>query len=310
MPLAAADMPQERIVVAQDGSGDYTSIQEAVYAIRDYTPMPVTVFIKNGVYNEKLIIPSWKCDITLCGESAENTIITYDDFANKEIVYFGDSIAKMGTFRTHTLLVAGHRITLENLTIENRAGRVGQAVALHTEGDCIVVRNCRLKGNQDTVFTGDEKSRVYFEACYIDGTTDFIFGPATCWFENCEIHSKQNSFVTAASTPKENPFGYVFRNCRLTAGEGVTKVYLGRPWRAYAAVAYIECELGGHIRGEGWENWRNPDNEKTARYSEYECYGDGAATGKRVKWSRQLTKKDIKNYTRENVLGGNWWKKR
>ena len=205
--LSAAQKPKQLLIVAQDGTGDYTTIQEAIYAIRDYTPIPITVFIKNGIYKEKLIIPTWKCDITLIGENADSTIITYDDYAGKEMVYFGDSIAKMGTFRTHTMLVAGHRITLENLTIENTAGRVGQAVALHTEGDQIVVRNCRLKGNQDTLFTGDEKSRVYFEDCYIVGTTDFIFGPAICWFENCQIHSKQNSYVTAGSTARENPFG-------------------------------------------------------------------------------------------------------
>ena len=256
--LSAAEKPKQLLIVAQDGSGDYTTIQEAIYAIRDYTPVPITVFIKNGVYNEKLIIPSWKCDITLEGENADSTIISYGDYAGKELIYFGDSIAKMGTFRSHTVLAAGHRITLENLTIENTAGRVGQAVALHTEGDQIIVRNCRLKGNQDTVFTGNEKSRVYFENCYIDGTTDFIFGPATCWFENCEIFSKQNSYITAASSAQENPFGYVFHNCRLAAADNVTKVYLGRPWRAYAAVTFIKCDLGRQIRPEGWENWRNP----------------------------------------------------
>ncbi len=305
--VSAAQKPKQLLIVAQDGTGDYTTIQEAIYAIRDYTPVPITVYIKNGIYKEKLIIPTWKCDITLIGENADSTIITYNDYAGKDIIYFGDSIAKMGTFRTHTMLVAGHRITLENLTIENTAGRVGQAVALHTEGDQIVVRNCRLKGNQDTLFTGDEKSRVYFEDCYIDGTTDFIFGPAICWFENCQIHSKQNSYVTAASTAQDNTFGYVFHNCQLTAADGVNKVYLGRPWRAYAAVVFIDCELGSHIRSKGWENWRNPENEKTARYAEYHNYGAGAATDKRVDWCRQLSKKEARKYTRENVLGTGWW---
>ena len=164
-----------------------------------------------------------------------------------------------------------------------------------------------MKGNQDTVFTGNEKSRVYFENCYIEGTTDFIFGPATCWFENCEIFSKQNYYITAASSAQENPFGYVFHNCRLAAADNVTKVYLGRPWRAYAAVTFIKCDLGRQIRPEGWENWRNPENEKTARYSEYKNHGEGASTEKRVSWSRQLSKKEAKQYTRENVLGGNWW---
>ncbi len=308
--LSAAPQPKLLLIVAQDGSGDYTTIQEAVYAIRDYTPIPITIFVKKGTYDEKLIIPAWKCDITIQGECADSTIITHGDFAGKDIIYFGDSIAKMGTFRTHTMLVAGHRITLENLTIENNAGRVGQAVALHTEGDQIIVRNCKLKGNQDTLFTGDEKSHVYFENCYIDGTTDFIFGPATCWLENCHIHCKQNSYITAASSAQNNPFGYVFHKCTLTADKNVTKVYLGRPWRAYAAVTFIKCNLGKHIRPEGWENWRNPENEKTARYNEYQNYGEGAGIDKRVNWCRQLSKKESKKYTRENVLGGNWWQEK
>ena len=303
--LSAAEKPKQLLIVAQDGSGDYTTIQEAIYAIRDYTPVPITVFIKNGVYNEKLIIPSWKCDITLEGENADSTIISYGDYAGKELIYFGDSIAKMGTFRSHTVLAAGHRITLENPTIENTAGRVGQAVALHTEGDQIIVRNCRLKGNQDTVFTGNEKSRVYFENCYIDGTTDFIFGPATCWFENCEIFSKQNSYITAAATPENVTYGYVFNKCRLTADDGVEKVYLGRPWRPYAAVLFTKCEMGKHIRPEGWHNWGKATNEKTARYCEYKNKGEGSNTQGRVAWSHQLNRKEASRYSIKQVLGGN-----
>lgn len=299
--------PKTPLIVSQDGSGDFKTIQEAVYAIRDYTPVPITIKVKKGVYHEKLIIPSWKCDITITGEDEKNTIITWDDFAKKTIVYFGDSIAEMGTFRSHTVLVAGSRITLENLTIENTAGRVGQAVALHTEGNQIIVRRCRLLGNQDTLFTGNEESHVYFDECYIDGTTDFIFGPATCWFESCRIHSKTDSYITAASTSKERRFGYVFNNCDLTADDGVTKVYLGRPWRAYAAVVFMNCRLGKQIRPEGWENWRNPDNEKTARYAEFNCTGEGADIANRVKWCNQLNKSEAAYYTRDTVLAGSWW---
>ena len=300
-----APEPKTPLIVAQDGSGDFKTIQEAVYAVRDYTPVPITIKVKKGVYHEKLIIPSWKCDITISGESEENTVITWDDFAKKPLVYFGDSIAEMGTFRTHTVLVAGNRVTLENLTIENTAGRVGQAVALHTEGNQIIVRRCRLLGNQDTLFTGNEESHVYFDECYIDGTTDFIFGPATCWFESCRIHSKTDSYITA----KDRRFGYVFNDCDLTSDDGATKVYLGRPWRAYAAVVFMNCRLGKHIRPEGWENWRNPDNEKTARYAEYNCTGAGASTAGRVKWCSRLNESEAAYYTRDNVLAGTWWKR-
>lgn len=302
-----APQPETTLTVAQDGSGDFKTVQEAVYAVRDYTPVPITIKVKNGVYREKVIIPSWKCDITIQGESEDKTIISWDDYAGKSIVFYGDSIRKMGTFRTHTMLVAGNNITLENLTIENTAGRVGQAVALHTEGDRIIVRRCRLLGNQDTLYTGNENSHVYFSECYIDGTTDYIFGPAVCWFESCKIHSKTNSYITAASTSRDHRFGYVFNDCDITVGNDVTKLYLGRPWRAYAAVVFMNCRLPKEIRAEGWDNWRNPDNEKTARFAEYNCTGEGADTSGRVSWCRQLTPSEADYYTRDNVLAGTWW---
>lgn len=289
MSAFAAPEPKTPLIVAQDGSGDFTTIQEAVYAVRDYTPVPITIKVRNGVYREKLVIPSWKCDITIEGENPDSTIITWGDYANAPLNFYGQQIEKMGTFRSHTVLVGGNRITLENLTIENTAGRVGQAVALHTEGTDIKVVKCRLLGNQDTLFTGNEESYVAFDHCYIEGTTDYIFGPASCWFEECDIHSKSDSYITAASTSAVRPYGYIFHHCRITADEVVTKLYLGRPWRAYASVVFMECELDAPICPAGWDNWRDPANEKTARYSEYRCTGKGADRSGRVAWARVLT---------------------
>ena len=230
-----ADTAYPVIVVAQDGSGDFITIQDAINSVRDFTPVPRVIHIKKGIYYEKVEIPSWKCDITLKGDGLEETLIYYDDYA---------SLRRMGTFRTYTLQIRGNRVTLENLTVENRAGRVGQAVALHVEGDCVAVRNCRLLGNQDTLFTGNENSRQYYDRCYIEGTTDYIFGPATCWFDHCILHSKSDSYITAASTPENHKNGYVFYKCNLTAAEGVVNVYLGRPWRPYASVVFLECRMG------------------------------------------------------------------
>ena len=232
-------------------------------------------------------------NVDFIGESVENTIITYDDHAN---------INKMGTFRTYTVKVQGNNITFKNLTIENNAARLGQAVALHTEGDKLVFINCRLLGNQDTIYTGAARTRLYFVDCYIEGTTDFIFGPSTALFENCEIRSKTNSYVTAASTPEDIAVGYVFKNCKLTANPGVDKVYLGRPWRPYAATVFINCEMGKHIRPEGWHNWGKEENEKTARYAEYNSTGEGAAAAGRVKWAKQLTKKEAAQYDDLNYI--------
>ena len=284
-----ADTAYPVIVVAQDGSGDFITIQDAINSVRDFTPVPRVIHIKKGIYYEKVEIPSWKCDITLKGDGPEETLIYYDDYA---------SLRRMGTFRTYTLQIRGNRVTLENLTVENRAGRVGQAVALHVEGDCVAVRNCRLLGNQDTLFTGNENSRQYYDRCYIEGTTDYIFGPATCWFDHCILHSKSDSYITAASTPENHKNGYVFYKCNLTAAEGVVNVYLGRPWRPYASVVFLECRMGKHIRPEGWHNWRNAANEKTARYAEYASAGEGADPESRVSWSSQLDEDDVFIYSR------------
>ena len=295
-----ADTAYPVIVVAQDGSGDFITIQDAINSVRDFTPVPRVIHMKKGIYYEKVEIPSWKCDITLKGDGPEETLIYYDDYA---------SLRRMGTFRTYTLQIRGNRVTLENLTVENRAGRVGQAVALHVEGDCVAVRNCRLLGNQDTLFTGNENSRQYYDRCYIEGTTDYIFGPATCWFDHCILHSKSDSYITAASTPENHKNGYVFYKCNLTAAEGVVNVYLGRPWRPYASVVFLECRMGKHIRPEGWHNWRNAANEKTARYAEYASAGEGADPESRVSWSSQLDEDDVSLYIPESVLEGDWFRK-
>lgn len=291
---------QDTIIVARDGTGKYRTIQEAVEAVRAFMDYTVTIYIKKGTYKEKLVIPSWVKNVQLVGEDAANTIITYDDHAN---------IHQMGTFRTYTVKVEGNDITFKDLTIENNAAPLGQAVALHTEGDRLMFVNCRLLGNQDTVYTGGENTRLLFTNCYIEGTTDFIFGPSTALFEHCVLHSKRDSYITAASTPKEVEYGYVFKNCKLTADPKVKKVYLGRPWRPYAATAFINCEFGSHIRSEGWHNWRNPENEKTARYAEFGNTGEGAQTAGRMKWAKQLTNKEALQYTPQNIFEecGNWY---
>ena len=290
---------QDTIVVSRDGTGNFRTLQEAIESARAFMDYTVTIYVKNGVYKEKVIVPSWVENIDIIGEDRDKTIITYDDHAN---------INKMGTFRTYTVKVEGSDITFKNLTIENNAAQLGQAVALHTEGDRLKFINCRILGNQDTIYTGAKFTRLYFKDCYIDGTTDFIFGPSTALFEDCIIHSKRNSYVTAASTPKEAKYGYVFKHCKLTAEPGVDKVYLGRPWRPYAYTLFIECELGKHIVLAGWHNWGKQSNEETARYMEYKNTGEGANASERVAWSKQLTKKEAEAVTVDAIFRtqSNW----
>ena len=286
------------ITVAQDGSGDFTSIQEAIDASKAFPDQRITISIKNGIYKEKVKVHAWNNRLTLKGESAEKTIITYDD-------YFGKiNRGRNSTFHTYTLLVDADDFIAENLTIENSSGPVGQAVALHVEGDRCEFRNCRILGHQDTVYAAGEKSRHYFVNCYIEGTTDFIFGASTALFDNCVLNSKSNSYITAASTTKGKQFGFVFRNCKLTADKGVDKVYLGRPWRNYAKVVFIGCEMGVQILPEGWNNWRKTEAEKTTFYAEYNCSGPGYQPEQRAAWAHQLSKKQAKKYTPEKILSG------
>lgn len=291
---------QYDFVVAADGSGNCKTIQEAVNSCRDYAERQYVIFVKNGVYNEKLLIPTWKTHVTIIGQDVDSTIITFNDYSGK----IDGSGKKLSTFTSFTCMVAGNNIVMENITFVNSAGRVGQAVALHVEGDRCEFRNCKLIGNQDTLFASGEDSRQYYFHCTIEGTTDFIFGAATAVFENCTIVSKVNSYITAASTPPLQRYGFVFLHSRLLSDSVGRKVYLGRPWRLYAYTAFVNCEMGEHIRPEGWHNWSKPEAETTARYYEYNSTGPGANPAARVSWSHQLTKEEASALTVNRILGG------
>ncbi|HEY4148331.1 MAG TPA: pectinesterase family protein [Chitinophagaceae bacterium] len=292
----------QTIVVAKDGSGKYKTVQAAFDAVPLHNTKNITIFIRSGVYKEKLHLDSTKDLVTLLGEDRFTTILTWDDHPGR-LSASGDSINTRSSYSC--IIHAGH-FSAENITFQNDAGfTAGQAVALEADGDQLKFTDCRFIGNQDILFTNSPTSRQYYKDCYIEGTTDFIFGSATVWFEQCHIHSKKNSHVTAASTPQDHPFGYVFHDCVLTGDTSIHSASLGRPWRPYACVAYIHCWLGPHIRPDGWANWNNTDAYKTARYAEYQSYGPGANAAARVPWSKQLSEEDEKKYTFQNVFG-NW----
>lgn len=294
----------DTLFVAQDGSSEFHSVQDAIEVCRAFMEYKKVIFIKKGIYKEKVVIPSWLTNIELVGEDRDQTIITWADHANMPIP---GTQQKMGTFRTYTLKIEGTNITLRNLTIENCAPRKGQAVTLHTEGTRLAFVNCRFLGNQDTIYTGMPYTMLYFKDCYIEGTTDFIFGPSTAWFETCEIYSKINSYITAASTPQDVEYGYVFNQCHLTAADSVSKVYLGRPWRAYAYTLFKGCEMDNHIVSSGWQNWpdyHDPAKEGTVRYLEYNSRGKGANKSERVSWSRQLTTGEADKITPSTIFKG------
>jgi pectinesterase len=281
--------------VAKDGTGDFKTIQEAVNAVRDWSEVQIPIYIKKGLYKEKLVIPAQKPRISLIGEDKDHTIITFDDHSGKN---------GTNTYTSYSVLVEGNDFKAESITFENSAGAVGQAVALHIVADRAIIKNCKILGNQDTLFPANDTSRQYFVDCYIEGTTDFIFGAATAVFENCHIHSKKNSYITAASTTPAQAFGFVFLNCKLTADTSAEKVYLGRPWRPYAKTVFINTNMAKHIMPEGWHVWNNNENHLKTFYAEYGSYGPGFVKDSRVSWSKQLTKKEASQYTLKNIFKG------
>lgn len=291
-------------VVANDGSGTYRTVQEAINAVPDFRKAITTIFIKNGVYKEKLTLPTSKSFVTLVGESVEKTLITYDDYASKKNL-FGEEI---GTTGSSGFFVFGNDFTAKNITFENSSGPVGQAVAVRVDGDRVYFENCRFIASQDTLYPHGANSRQYYKNCYIEGTTDFIFGWSTAVFEDCKIFSKQGgSYITAASTQENTAYGFVFIRCQLTSDAPDHSVYLGRPWRSYAQTVFINCELGAHIKKEGWHNWNKPEAEKTSFYAEYGSKGRGAKDlAERVTWSHQLSPTDLDHYELSTIFDG--WK--
>jgi pectinesterase len=285
------------MVVSTDGTGDFIRIQDAIDATKAFPDKRITIFIKNGVYREKVRVPSWNNMLSIIGEDAKKTIIVWDDYFDKI------NRGRNSTFFTYTFKVEADDFYAENLTIENSAGPVGQAVALHVEGNRCAFKNCRILGNQDTAYLDGENSNQLFIDCIIEGTTDFIFGSATAVFSNCKIISRNDSYITAASTNEGKPFGFVFMNCKLSALEEVQSVYLGRPWRPYAKTVFMHCDLGKHIHPEGWKEWSNVGNESATFYAEYKNTGEGSKTENRVSWSHQLSDAVAANYTPVNILG-------
>jgi pectinesterase len=243
-----------------------------------------------------ITVPADKPYLRFVGDDADKTILTYDNFADMP----GPDGKKLGTRNTATVYLKADNFSAEKITFENTHGLGSQALAASITGDCCAFRQCRFLGWQDTLLI--DSGRQYFENCYINGHVDFIFGASTAYFKNGFIHCLGKGYITAASTPQDHPFGYVFDHCQIT-GAGSSLTYLGRPWRPYGNVIYLNCDMSDVIRPEGWNNWRNVENEKTARYAEYNTTGGDANATARAPWSRQLTADEAAAITPAAVLG-------
>jgi pectinesterase len=303
---------EKSFTVAADGTGDFKTVQEAIVAVPDNPHDTFTIHIKPGTYSGPFIIPKTKPHLTLMGNDAATTILTWSHNVR-------DPMPPGGYGFNPGMLVRADNFQAYRLTIENTSGDHGQALALRVDGDRDLFASCRITGWQDTLMINS--GRDYFQDCYIAGRVDFIYGSATAWFQHCELHSRNGGHVTAASTPKEHPFGFVFSDCTLTGdalpwdpattnpattmkAKVTPSADLGRPWRADASVTFLNCFMGDHIKPAGWNNWGKVSNETTARYSEYRSRGPGAAVGKRVFWSRQLTDEEVAKMPLSIVVGG------
>src|SRR5262245_3282414 len=286
-------------VVAADGSGDYATIQDAIDAVPQSTSSSNrwVILVKPGIYHERTYIQREKRFVSLVGTDPSTVVISYGLYASMN----GPDGKPIGTFRTPTVQVDADDFSAENITFENSAGPVGQALAIRVDGDRDVFRNCRFIGWQDTVLLN--RGRQYIEDSLITGDVDFIFGGATAWFERCRIFCRRDGYVTAASTPSEAPHGFVFANGSITGAPGA-RSYLGRPWRDYAQVTFLNTMMADVVRPAGWHNWDRPDREQTARYREYGSRGEGGAIAARQPWARTLSADDARAITVASVLGG------
>lgn len=300
--LVFASCVSSKWTVGQEGHARFKTLQAAIDAVPAGNDKRIVIKIKPGIYNEVVTVDARKNFITLEGSNRSNTIIRFNNHAGT-LLSNGDTI---NTWTSATMFVYGNDFIAKHITFANDAGfKAGQAVAVRVDGNRAVFYDCAMTGYQDVLFVSGNGVKQYFNNCYIEGTTDFIFGAATALFDSCHIHSKKNSHVTAASTNSIIPFGLVFRNCILTADSGINKVSLGRPWSPTASVTYLHCQLGSHIVPEGWNNWKNPANEKTARFAEYMSTGPGANASARANWSRQLSETEAARYNMETIFG-NW----
>ncbi len=282
-----------KVVVAADGTGDFKTIQMAIDHAPPYGENRLIIEIRPGTYHERVVVPQDRPRVTFLGSDAAHTVIAYDEGAS----------AVGGTFFSSIVDVQGSDFETANITFENTHGPGTQAVALMIHSDRAVFEKCRFLGWQDTLYAAS--GRQYYRDCFIEGHVDFIFGNAAAVFENCEIHSRGQGYITAQSrvTPDADT-GFVFIHCKITGENTAKGVFLGRPWRPYARVVYIDCWLGEHIRPEGWNNWGKASNEKTAWFGEYNCTGPGAKQDQRVAWAHKLTKKEAARFEPDVFLAG------
>ncbi|XP_010464272.1 PREDICTED: probable pectinesterase/pectinesterase inhibitor 23 [Camelina sativa] len=310
--MAAGPGPvKANAVVAQDGSGQFKTINDALNAIPKGNTVPFVIHIKQGIYKEKVMVTRKMPYVTFIGDGQTKTVIT----GNQNY-----GIGKVKTFQTAPLIVEGDHFTMKNIGVENTAGpEGGQAVALRVSADYAVFHSCQFDGYQDTLYV--HSHRHFFRDCTVSGTVDFIFGDAKCILQNCKIVVRkpklgQSCMVTAQGrTDVRESTGLVLHNCHITGDpayipvKSVSKSYLGRPWKQFSRTIVMKTLIDDVIDPAGWLEWSGDFALKTLYYAEYLNTGPGSNQAQRVKWPgiRKITPQDALSYTGDRFLGGNTW---
>ena len=329
MTLTAINRPfNANFVVALDGSGDFVKIQDAINAVPANSIERTVIFLKNGLYNtEKIIVTTDKRNISFVGEDREKTIVSYhifdckqDGLNNKcpseDVAKWSGDVIKTSA----TLTVCGDGFHAENMTIQNTAGAVGQALAITICSDKNTFVNCNFLGYQDTIYFLTTGKRSYFYNCLVKGRTDYIYGAGIAFFDACEIRSYGGGWITAPSTPLDQVAGFVFSNCKLTFIKGsprpkddTTKIALGRPWHNFPKVAWINCYMCKEINPLGWPTIWHMEyaaSSNDLHLYEYNNTGEGAGMSNRAKWTglRAMKEEEVKDYCVQKVMAGtdNW----
>ncbi|KAF7134852.1 hypothetical protein RHSIM_Rhsim08G0071500 [Rhododendron simsii] len=295
-------MSARTMTVAQDGTGDYRTVQEAVDAVPLSNSCRTVIRLSPGVYKQPVYVPKTKNFITLAGLSPEDTVLTWNNTASKIDHHQTSRVIGTGTFGCGSVIVEGEDFIAENVTFENSAPQgSGQAVAIRVTADRCAFYNCRFLGWQDTVYL--HYGKQYLKDCYIEGSVDFIFGNSTALMEHCHIHCKSAGFITAQSRKSsQETTGYVFLRCVITGNGGTSYTYLGRPWGPFGRVVFVYTWMDACIKHVGWHNWDKPENERSACFYEYRCFGPGSCPSKRATWARELVDEEAEQFLKHSFI--------
>ncbi|XP_004491847.1 pectinesterase 31-like [Cicer arietinum] len=274
--------------VSQDGTGDFQTVQEAIDAVPFGNNRRTVIRVSPGIYRQPVYVPKTKNCITLAGLCPEDTVLTWNNTANGIDHHQPARVIGTGTFGCGSTIVEGEDFIAENVTFENSSPQgSGQAVAIRVTADRCAFYNCRFLGWQDTLYL--HYGKQYLKDCYIEGSVDFIFGNSTALLEHCHIHCKSEGFITAQGRKSsQESTGYVFLRCVITGNGGNSYAYLGRPWGPFGRVVFAYTYMDPCIRQVGWDNWGKVENERSACFYEYRCFGPGCCPTNRVTWCREL----------------------